>query len=956
MPMQASASVLQMDLEDLARSADAVVVVNVRETAVRDARPAGARASSHRPDIVTDIDLRVNRVIAGDRPDSIDLTQPGGTIDGLTLVVPELPLFTPGERCVLFLDSQNRVIGGYQGKVPVESGRVVGYDISLGEFSRQVEALHSGESPATPLSDLPPASLDGSSIEPYIVEQDASSVVLAPAAIGVTSILPSKQIAGVGRTVTITGTDFGTTRGSGKVEFTDGLTLPAGWRSGTVTSWSDTSIEVIVPVNAASGPVRVTTGSGATIQRQYEVSFSATGRAFSELPVRYFINENTADMTGEAAEIRKAFDTWNSAGSNFRLAYAGSTARTAYPPGGTTGSNEIYFSSSPEGFLAVNYYWMDSSRRMIESDIIFNDDYTWAATASSTAFDVQTVALHELGHTVGLDDQYTNTWRVMGAAVWGQNRRTLSADEIAGAIYLYGPEAPPPPPPPTKPTVTSTSHPLQTEWYPVPRADLTFVSTAADGVAGYSYVLDGSATTVPDATVDTVAGSLSLSIPEGERWLHVRGVGSGGEAGDTAHYRLRTDRTSPVTTDDAEQVYDTAAVITLSPSDAVSGVQSVRVALDGAPMGQYLGPVRVAAEGLHRLEYYSIDNAGNAEPVRTVEFTVDLPDGTTPAADVARVAGSDRYVVASAVALEAFPGWVGVDDVIIASGDDRAAADPLAAAGIAGVYDAPVLLVRGSLIDGRLPASTESALAAIRSSNGGSVNVHVVGGATTIPSTVWKRLDALNGAGSMNRIAGADRYALSAEIARRMITVAGADAVPGVLVANGADSRAFFDALAVSPAVFQTGRPLLLVRPTTVPPSITSVLNGSLAGKPRAVVNAPGYVSDSVYRAVGATHRLAASTDRRLAATQIADSAIADGWLRADKVVVANMLPDALTGGSAVGRMSGVLLYTDAAGLSAVTDSWLTGNRSAVSRALVVGGERSVSEAAFEAVEEALGR
>ena len=42
-----------------------------------------------------------------------------------------------------------------------------------------------------------------------------------------------------------------------------------------------------------------------------------------------------------------------------------------------------------------------------------------------------------------------------------------------------------------------------------------------------------------------------------------------------------------------------------------------------------------------------------------------------------------------------YESFQGIHHVIIASGRDQAAADPLAASGLAGVYDAPLLLVRG---------------------------------------------------------------------------------------------------------------------------------------------------------------------------------------------------------------------------------------------------------------------
>ena len=41
---------------------------------------------------------------------------PGGTVDGLTLVVDSSPVFRMGEAARLYLDGRGRVVGGPQGK------------------------------------------------------------------------------------------------------------------------------------------------------------------------------------------------------------------------------------------------------------------------------------------------------------------------------------------------------------------------------------------------------------------------------------------------------------------------------------------------------------------------------------------------------------------------------------------------------------------------------------------------------------------------------------------------------------------------------------------------------------------------------------------------------------------------------------------------------------------------
>ena len=77
-----------------------------------------------------------------------------------------------------------------------------------------------------------------------------------------------------------------------------------------------------------------------------------------------------------------------------------------------------------------------------------------------------------------------------------------------------------------------------------------------------------------------------------------------------------------------------------------------------------------------------------------------------------RLADNDRFTTAVEIAREGWGGtsgsdWSGVKHVVLASGDDRAAADPLAAAGLCGVYDAPLFLVSSSFVPSRVKAAID---------------------------------------------------------------------------------------------------------------------------------------------------------------------------------------------------------------------------------------------------------
>ena len=99
---------------------------------------------------------------------------------------------------------------------------------------------------------------------------------------------------------------------------------------------------------------------------------------------------------------------------------------------------------------------------MIEADTLFNTAWTWDSYRGplQSAMDIQRVALHELGHAIGLNHS-TAPGAIMNAYVG--NQYTLSADDIAGAQALYGaPSGTPTPTPSPTPTITPIPTPTPT--------------------------------------------------------------------------------------------------------------------------------------------------------------------------------------------------------------------------------------------------------------------------------------------------------------------------------------------------------------------------------------------------------------------------------------------------------------------------------------------------------------
>jgi hypothetical protein len=71
--------------------------------------------------------------------------------------------------------------------------------------------------------------------------------------------------------------------------------------------------------------------------------------------------------------------------------------------------------------------------------------------------------------------------------------------------------------------------------------------------------------------------------------------------------------------------YIGTATVTLTATDAQSGVDSVEYSLDDGAWTAYTGPVVVGTAGPHSARYRATDNAGNVSAEKTVTFTVVEP-------------------------------------------------------------------------------------------------------------------------------------------------------------------------------------------------------------------------------------------------------------------------------------------------------------------------------------------
>jgi len=243
--------------------------------------------------------------------------------------------------------------------------------------------------------------------------------------------------------VTISGSNFGATQGSSYVRF---------WRQGStyynacVESWSDTQIVARVPGCVSSGDVVVVTGGGTSNGVYFTVTYSYGGGKWPKgsypqpMSEEYRVNAS-GGPSGALAAIQAAANTWNNVScADFFFRYGGTSSKTGY---GYDNENTILWQDLPTGILGVNVTWWNTSdpHTIIEFDIAFNTDYTWATDCSAGKYDVQSIGTHELGHALQLLDLYgtADTEKTMyGIGSAGDcKQRTLEPDDIAGICYIY---------------------------------------------------------------------------------------------------------------------------------------------------------------------------------------------------------------------------------------------------------------------------------------------------------------------------------------------------------------------------------------------------------------------------------------------------------------------------------------------------------------------------------------
>jgi putative cell wall-binding protein len=363
------------------------------------------------------------------------------------------------------------------------------------------------------------------------------------------------------------------------------------------------------------------------------------------------------------------------------------------------------------------------------------------------------------------------------------------------------------------------------------------------------------------------------------------------------------------------------------------------------PTGQWVR-IGTTSGSVHVVTDTSVDNR------RTYSYRVRLLDalGRTsaysaeatarPKATIVRHAGSDRTRTAVAASVSAFDSGSSATVVLASS---AGYADALSAAGLAGAVRGPVLLV------GRYGFNTDLRNEVSRL---GTTHVIIVGGSAAVPERVANDIRAAGM--TVERVAGADRYATAASVALRLQKETGCDPEEAFIVTGGK----FADALSVSSVAYARRSPILLTKPTSLPKATLDALR-VIQAKRTVIVGGTAAVSTAVQgqvRVAGAADVRLAGADRYATAARFTSWAVDEGLAQRRVLYVATGIdfPDALGAGPAAGARGGLLLLTDNDELSAPIRAAIDSAADDVDAVEIIGGTGAVRSNVVDAIDHLL--
>ncbi|MBL4585483.1 MAG: IPT/TIG domain-containing protein, partial [Flavobacteriales bacterium] len=414
--------------------------------------------------IFTRNEIEVYRVFKGDSPYTLNVITEGGIFGNLMQIVTPSAQLQVGDYGVLALrkdanGSSDFAVSSFM-RINERTNAV-----STSELATNREALYEtiAKVVGSNIIQLKRVSID------VFENRDNTSADLLPV---IDQIGPMEMTAGTKTVITIQGSGFGDSQGTGAVAFRNaddgGISFIEVAGGPHYLSWSDTEIQMYVPAAslynaevAGSGTIRVANAGGNTVEseQQIVIDYAKSEVVYSEVLNEtmlvgmqdggyvFRMNENMQTLLGSSQMVEKTMKQWAcNSGVNFSL----SQDVTEIADWGYDQVNVIGMSDSgqmPSYLLgktittfsgcgtATGLQW-----NLVEVDILLNSDIDWwilAQEPPQNKFDLQTTILHELGHAHLLQHNNNAISPMYFQLTSGSSRRTLHPiSDIEGSSYI----------------------------------------------------------------------------------------------------------------------------------------------------------------------------------------------------------------------------------------------------------------------------------------------------------------------------------------------------------------------------------------------------------------------------------------------------------------------------------------------------------------------------------------
>lgn len=155
----------------------------------------------------------------------------------------------------------------------------------------------------------------------------------------------------------------------------------------------------------------------------------------------YRFDNSTPDLPGDAERdaVRRAFATWAKV-IPMDFIEVGPTNAADLRIGWAAGNHGDGYSFDGPGAILAHAFYPPHCGGAFAGHCHFDEAETWGLAHGAGTFDLETVALHEIGHLLGL--AHSNGVNSVMIAGYAGQRRTLSADDVAGIQSLYGKPGP----------------------------------------------------------------------------------------------------------------------------------------------------------------------------------------------------------------------------------------------------------------------------------------------------------------------------------------------------------------------------------------------------------------------------------------------------------------------------------------------------------------------------------